>query len=315
MDALTRKSYAAGHFEFVVDGDRPTAYVRSVDGGWSNASIADDPVGPDATRLKQISSVEIEPITVEFGLGGARDLVSWIAGSWARTDNRRRNGQITHADFDMRTMFEHEFHDAVITDTTFPALDGSSREAGYITCKLQPAWVETRALRKPGPRISGNLSPSQKMWTPAAFRFRIDGIDDMKYVNRLESFTVTTQLKKLPTGPSRFPQLVPVNVKFPNLSGTLALQYADKLLKWHKDYIGTKEGTFLRDPKAQLGGAIEFLTPNRADVLFRIKLHEVGLASLKVVPSKANEEQIKRVKFELYVHQMEIDRSCLSNLA
>jgi hypothetical protein len=314
MDPITRKSYAAGHFELLIDGDRPTAYVRSIEGGWSNAVISDDAVGPDATHVKQISNVEIEPITVEFGLGGACDLLAWIAGSWDRTDKRRRTGQITHADFDMRTMFEHDFYDAVLTDTTFPALDGSSREAGYLTCKLQPGWVETRALPTPGPQISGNQSPSQKKWTPAAFRIRVDGIEDMKYVNHLDSFTVTTQLKKLPTGPSRFPQLVPINTKFPNLTGTLALANASKLLQWHKDYIGSKEGTFRPDPAAQLSGAIEYLAPDRDQVLFRIKLTEVGLVSLRVAPSKANEEQIKRVKFELYVHKMEIDRSCLRNL-
>src|SRR5262249_34940470 len=149
-------------------------------------------------------------------------------------------------------------------------------------------WVETRALPAPGPPISGNQSPSQKKWTPAAFQLRIDGIPEMRHVNRIESFTVSMQLKKLPTGPSRFPALVPVGVKFPNITGTIALEYAGKLLQWHKDYIGSKEGTFLRDPKAQLSGAIEYLAPNRTDVLFRIKLWELGLASFKVVSSKAN---------------------------
>lgn len=169
MTILTRNSYTAGNFELLIDGHKPTAYVKSVEGGWSTASISDDGAGPDSQRAKQISTIDIEPITVEFGLGGATDLLKWIAGSWDRTDDRRRNGQITHADFDMRTMFQHDFHDALLTETTFPAVDGASKESGYITCKLQPAWVATTALSEPGPRIWGTMSPHQKQWTPAAF--------------------------------------------------------------------------------------------------------------------------------------------------
>jgi hypothetical protein len=34
-----------------------------------------------------------------------------------------------------------------------------------------------------------------------------------------------------------------------------------------------------------------------------------------MLPSKANEEQIKRVKFDLFVHRMEIDRASIRNFA
>lgn len=49
--------------------------------------------------------------------------------------------------------------------------------------------------------------------------------------------------------------------------------------------------------------------------MLRINLYQVGLKSLSIVPSKANEEQIKRVKFDLYVDRMEIDRSSICNFA
>jgi hypothetical protein len=313
MMILTRSSYSAGHFELLIDGDRPTAYVKSVEGGWSNGNIADDSVGPDSQPVKQISSVNIDPITVEFGLGGAPDLLKWIAGSWDRTDNRRRTGQITHADFDMRSTFRHDFYDALITETTFPALDGASKESGYITCKLQPEWVETTALGKPGPQVWGNVSPHQKLWTPVAFRFSIDGIDDMQYVNKIDAFTVALQFQKFYTGQRGLPEIVPRNVKFPNITGTIALKYADKLIKWHNDYIGTKDGRGIKDPKAQTSGSIEYLAPNRQDVILRINMYDIGLMSLRVDKSMAGEEQIKRVKFELYVHRMEIDRSSIRN--
>jgi hypothetical protein len=306
MATVTRNSYSANNFELLIDGHKPTAYVKSVEGGWSFANIT--------SESQQISSVDIEPITVEFGLGGAADWLSWIQGSWGRKDDPRRNGQITHADFGMRSMFEHHFYKALITETTFPALDGTSKEGGYIKCKLQPEWVDTTVLAKSGPRISGDVSPHQKTWTPAAFRFTIDGVDDMQYTSKIDSFTITVEFTKLYTGAQRFPELVPRNVKFPNITGTIALMYADKLIKWHKDYIRTKDGQGVKDTRAQKSGSIEYLTLDRRQTMLRINLYGVGLRSLSV-PSKANEEQIKHVKFELYVDRMEIDRTSIRNFA
>jgi len=309
MTILTRNSYAAGHFEFRVDGLEPTAYVKSVEGGWSRATIVQDTVGANAQPVKQISTVDIDPITVEFGLGGAKDMLRWIQRSWSRKDPSRRNGQITYADFDMRAMFEHHFYEALLTDTIFPTLDGVSKEGGYIKCKLQPARVETTARGAPGPKISSNVSPLQKMWTPAAFRLNIDGIDEMKYVNKIDSFTVTLDTKKLYTGASRFPQIVPLKLKFPNITGTISFKYADKLLKWHQDYIRSQDSAGIKDADAQKSGSIEFLSPDRKRTIFRINLCEVGILYVGVTPSKANEEQIKRVKFELFVDRMNIEGS------
>jgi hypothetical protein len=257
--------------------------------------------------------VEIDPITMEFGLAGANDMLKWIQGSWNRQFSRR-NGQITHADFDLKSAFEHEFFEALITETTFPSLDGTSKDGGYIKCKLQPERVITKALGS-GRTVSGDQSPKEKIWVPSAFRFSIDGIDEMQFVNKIESFTITQGIKKFYTGSSRFPRVEPTNIKFPNLSGTISLKYADNLIKWHNDYIKNDDGAGTKDPVAQKSGAIEFLTPDRKKTIFRINLYEVGLAFIGVEPSKANDDSIKRLKFELYVHRMDIDGSGLLGVA
>jgi tail tube protein gp19 len=301
---VQKKSYTSGHFELQIDGHASTAYLKSVEGGFVRASVIDEPIGTHNERIKHTSTVDVEPFTVDFGISGAKDVLLWIQGSW-RKDWDRRNGQITHANFNLYETFEHEFYDALIQETTFPTLDGSAKEAAYIKCKIQPERVVTKKLPGSGARVDGVLSPKQKMWTPAAFRFNIDGIDDMKYTNKLESFTIKQGIKKLYTGVSRFPQIEPTNIQFPNLTGTISLQYADKLLQWHEDYINTGK----HDPKAQKTGSIEFLAPDRKQTIFRINLYEVGLNFAAIESSTANAEQIKRVKFEMFVHRMELDGS------
>jgi hypothetical protein len=53
-----------------------------------------------------------------------------------------------------------------------------------------------------------------------------------------------------------------------------------------------------------MSGAIEFLTPDRASTIFRIDLFDVGLLSAAIQQGTANSDQIKRVKFEMFVGKM-----------
>src|SRR5262249_48887516 len=87
---------------------------------------------------------------------------------------------------------------------------------------VQPESVATKPLGTPGPKVSSNASSLLKMWTPSAFRLNIDGVNDMQYVNKIDSFTVTLDTKKFYTGASRFPEIVPLKLKLPNIKGTIA---------------------------------------------------------------------------------------------
>ncbi len=199
----------------------------------------------------------------------------------------------------MNPMFEHEFYDALIAETTFPALDGSSKESGYIKCKIQP---ERRDHQEGGGRRADDRPdrPQDRAEDVdnAAFRLNIDTIDDMRYTNKIESFTIKQGIKKSYTGADRFSAVRADRVTFPNLTGTISLEYADKLLQWHHDYIVQGK----KDRASQKTGSIEFLTPDRKNTIFQINLFEVGLSFCGLEQSSANQETIKRVKFELYVH-------------
>jgi T4-like virus tail tube protein gp19 len=296
----THKSSTGGHFELAIDGHATTAYLKTVDGGYVRAALMDEPIGPDNHRIKHSSVVSIEPFSLEFGMAGANDVLRWIQQSW-RKEWSRRNGEIRHANFDLYQTFTHEFFDALITETTFPTLDGGSKDAAYIKIKVQPEQVITK--KATGDRVKSNLGAKQKLWMCSGFRLNIDGIDDMKYTNKIDSFTIKQGVKTLYTGAERFPQVEPTKLEFPAITGTIALGYADKLLEWYDNAVvkGVAEST------AQKTGSLEFLSPDRGDVLFRINLYEVGLGHCQIPQSTANADQIKRVKFELYVGRMDID--------
>jgi hypothetical protein len=82
-----------------------------------------------------------------------------------------------------------------------------------------------------------------------------------------------------------------------------------------QSYLRIREGPGTSDRTAQKSGSIEFLSPDRKQTIFRINLSEVGPVYVGVAPSKANEEQIKRLKFELYVSRMSIEGSHILGFA
>ena len=55
----------------------------------------------------------------------------------------------------------------------------------------------------------------------------------MKYVNKIESFTVKQGVKKFYVGAERFPQIEPTKLEFPNLAARSRSSTRDTLLEWY----------------------------------------------------------------------------------
>jgi len=293
-------AYTAGHFELALDQAKSSCYLKSVDGGFMSHSAVTEQIGGDNKFIRHSAVADVEPVTFEIGMSGSTSVLKWIQDSWDK-EYQQRSGQINHANFNMDTVFEHQFSDALITETTFPTLDGSSKDAAYLKVKFQPKAVATKKVS--GPKISPVGGAKQKMWLCNAFRLNIDGIDEAMYANKIESFTIKQSVKKLFTGKFREIELCPTKIEFPNLSATIALAKADGILDWYDKYVARGK----KDTDAQKGGSIEFLTPDRKQTLFRITLFNMGITKAQIQASTANADQIKRVKFELYVSDMKLD--------
>jgi len=302
---VQKKSYTSGHFELVIDGHKSTAYVKSVDGGHVIANVIDEPIGTHNQRIKSISTLDIEPFTLDFGISGAKDVLKWIRSSWKK-NYARRNGMITHANFDLQRTYEHEFFEAIITETTFPALDGAAKDTAYLKVKIQPERVVERKI-PPGAKVIPEGGTKQKLWNANSFRLTIDGYKGFEYTNKIEAFTIKQGIKKNFIGEHRFAQIEPTKLEFPHIVGTLGLDYADDLLTWRDKYH--RDGSSEIDN--QRTGELEFLAPDKKTVIFSINLFEVGIHKIALQQSQANQDSIKRVKYELYVGYMEMDGPAL----
>lgn len=288
---------SAGTFQLTLDGVKNSAYIKSADGGFVKASVIDEPVGPENLRIKHTSTVEIEPFAFEIGFAGSRTVLQWIQSSW-RKQYARKSGDLTHGDFDHKGVARHQFTGALITETTFPALDGASREAAYLKFKMLPESVDYLPDQN---RVDGLMESQQKDWACSAFRLIIDGVPTPA-VQKIESFTVKQGVKRLYNGRARFPEIEPTKIEFPNIVATIAEVNAGSVMDWYKQFV-VKGGP---DRAHERNGSIEFLGPDKRTVLMRVILKEVGLCSANVIGSQAN-QGIKQVKFELYVGSMDLD--------
>jgi hypothetical protein len=304
MSSPTTRTFAAGHYEFSIDGSDPTAYVKSIDGGWIKAAVMQEAFGSDLNQAKHHSVVDIDPFTIEVGLSGSNDILKWVQASW-RKDWGRRNGQVTHANIDLKHTFEHEFFDALVLETTFPSLDTSSKESAFLKLKLQPERVVTK-LSTSGTLAQRNINSGQKLWTQNKFRLVIDGMEELRHTCKIESFTIKQTVKKHYNGMDRFATIEPVKIEFPGLSCMVPLAFSNQLHDWYQLVIAKDIGKSGR--RAEKSGRLEFLGPDNK-VLFSISLFEIRLTSIAIAPFNANQDAIKKMKFDLTVGRMDLDGS------
>lgn len=297
--------YPSGHFELRIDGQKSTAFLKSIEGGYASRPVIVERYGHVNFPMNHLGSAEIEQFSLELGLAGADDILKWIQSSW-RMQAELFNGQVTHANFDMQETEIHQFKRAWIVETTFPTLDGASKDPAYLKVKFATEEISSERIKGGGPVISAPMTSLQKLWSACNFELEIDGVPEFRHTNKIDSFTIKQGVKKF-SSPNKqknpYPAIVPTKIEFPNLSGTVAAGYCDAIHKWSKETL--ERGA--ADPSVQKHGALHFLGPRNNERLFSIELGWVGLYSFKMLPSAANADQIKRFKFDLHVGKMDID--------
>jgi len=292
------RSYVSGNFMLTLDG-KNQGFIKSVDGGAITAEVVSEPAGPSYFTKKHIGRPRYEDFTVQVGFNMTKPLYEWIAGSWT-SKLERKNGSFVTADQNLQAQSERRFFNALITETTIPAMDGSSKEPAYLTVRLAP---ESIRVDKATGRIEGELAKvEQKIFLPASFRLQIDGLDCTK-ISHIDSFTVKRPAVIDNVGDARDRAKQPGKVVFPNIRITVTESTAQSWLDWHESFV--VQGN--NDDRAEKNGALMLLSPNQQTVLATIRFFNMGIFSIQNDKAQANGDQIRRVTAELYVERMEFE--------
>ena len=281
-----------GHFQLLLDGVA-CGFLNSVDGGAPVAEVISE-AGPTSFIKKHLGPIKYEPFVLKLGLAMSKELSDWISASW-NSNYARKNGAVVTTDFNFVAVSQREFSNALITETTIPALDGASKEPASLTLKLAPEF--TRTSKGSGKVDAAKVN--QKLWLPSNFKVAIDGLDCTK-IRSVNSFTVKQSVASDDIGDARRYLHEPGKIDFPNLEITLPETAAKTWFDWFEDFAIKGNN----DESKEKTGSIAFLSPNLAEELMRIDLFNLGIFKIEYDRTEAQSDQVATVTAHLYCERM-----------
>jgi hypothetical protein len=294
--AAETRPYASGKFAIELGG-QSAGWVRSVEGGGGSADIAEALANSGID--KHIATPQYDDFTVEVPVGPSGLLRDWIKAAW-NGDAPAKDGAIVVADYLGRAKQRAEFHEALISEISFPACDGASKDPAYLTIKFAP-YIST--FKKAGNELIKDPAPTkQKGWLPSNFRLNIDGLP-CERVKKIDSFTIKQTLVDDSLGEIRDYAKEPAKIEYPNLTLLIPQTDIDGWHKWYESFL-VKANNANQNEK---NGTLALLAANQKDVLGEITLEGIGLKRFTpFLRSEANADSIAHFEVELYVESMTI---------
>jgi hypothetical protein len=294
---MADRSYVSGNFMFNLQGVK-CGFIKSISGGDISADVINEAVGPDYFTKKHIGGVKYGDFEMQLGFSMSKPVYEWIEASW-KQNYTRKDGSIIAADYNLNAKSEREFFHALITETTIPACDGSSKDPAYMTLKYAPEYTR---YKKASGKVSGDINGlNQKAWLPSNFRLEIAGLDCTK-VNKIEALTVKQTTTTDDIGDGRDYAKEPGKLDFP----ALKLSFAEVTAQSWLDYFETFVIQGNNHEDAEKSGSLTLLTANREKPLMTLNFFNMGIYKITPDKSEANDDKIKRVSAELYCERIEM---------
>lgn len=291
-----KRDYAIGSSSLELSGAFAGQLV-AVEGGDATADVIEEKLGSDSVVHKHVAGVRYTDIELECGAGMERTFFDWIQDTLTHKFTRK-SGAISFLDSNYQEHSRLEFSNALLTRVSFPALDAASKDAVTMTVKLSPEY--TRRQKGNGQGRSAPVgSKGQGAWTPANFRLQIDGLD-CTHVNKVEPLIVTTAVAENMVGELRDYQKGPAHLEVPDLVLTLSESQAATFYAWHEDFV--IKG--MNGPEYEKNGTLEFLSPNKNDVLLTLQFKNLGIFKLASVKAPLASETIARVRASMYCEEI-----------
>ncbi len=299
------RAYVASHFAFDLDGAGILGFLRSFDGGGVKTDIMTYQQGATMDVWRQVGRLKYDDMTIQVGMGMSDKFYDWMSSFFTR-DVQRKDGSIIIADFNYKQKARRTFTQALISEVTIPALDGSSKDAAYMTVKIVPESMGYEAITGANSTrldCAPGLKQPNKLWQCSNFKFTIDGFaDSFKRVLKIDSFTIKQQILEYAHGNRRTVRRVPGRVDFPNINVYVPLTDAEDLL-WQ---VNERLISYYAPDPGGMTGSIEFIGTND-DTLCTINLKGVDITSAEHQKYDAGGETFAQVKLQIQVESMEFD--------
>jgi len=275
----TGRNFGVGGFALELEGGL-CGLLKSVSGGGASADVVAEKLGSDYLMKKHLSAPKYGDFQIACGAGMSKTFLDWVEAS-LKGLHIRKNGSITALDFDFKERERREFTNALITEITFPACDGSSKDPAYIAVNFKPEVIRV----KQGTNSPKTVRSAQKHWTMNNFRLAIAGIDCSK-VSKVAAL-----------------QINPLTAQAPNLVITLPESHAQPLYNWHNNFV------VKGNSHTEKQGTLTYLTPDLKGEIFTLEFHNLGIFKVTADKAEAHNENIRRVRCEMYTERIEFKYS------
>jgi len=292
-----QRGYTAGMFGVELDGTA-AGLAESVAGGDAVADVFVEKVGADGIAHKHLAGVKYEDIALEVGTGMSNAFYDWIAATLTGKHDRK-DGAISFVDY---TGFERErlsWHNGLISEIGFPALDSAAKDAARLTLKIAPEY--TRHVKGSGAKASGTGASKQKKWLPSNFRLTIDGVDCYG-VRAVGALTVVRPRDAQGVGELRDLGVEAASLVVPDLVVTVAESHAADFAAWHDDFVIQGKN----DQAHEKQGKLEFLGVDMKEVLFTLTFSGLGIFRLSRAKEERGAGAVSLVEAQIYCEQMSL---------
>jgi hypothetical protein len=306
VSGVAKRAYVASHFALEVgDGSNNAVigFVRSVDGGGIKAEMLTHQQGVNTDLWRQIGKPKFDDITVQVGMGMSKRFWDWIKSFFAR-DLVRQNGAILGADFGYVERTRRTFREALISEVQLPAVDGSQKDACYMTVKIAPEQLAYEGGTQKKISCAPGLKAPQKKWLACNFRLQLEGYDaGLERVTKVDGLTIKQQILDYQFGQARMPTKVPGRIDFPNL--TFYIPEVDS--KVFVDAVKQRvvDGVFPVSG-GKRNGALTYLASDMSE-LCTVSLKGVDILSCEPEKFESTSDNIHRVKVLVQVEAMDFE--------
>jgi phage tail-like protein len=289
------RTYTAGRTALQIDQE--TRFVQSLEGGVMRGTVAVENDGK-----KHLAGVVADPIRARVG---SDDFSAFISaglsdGGGGGGKMQRVNGTIHQTDYNYKVVASRDFTDAMLTEVSFPALDGASKDAAALTIVLQPEAVRDGGKGSGAVLNAAGGGKQTKKWMSSMFRVTIPDVDASR-VAKVDAITASRKLAESAVGERRDYQKTPQGAwQISNVVLHVAQSHAGDFVKWHEDFV--IKGNSGEDREKTM--TIEMLDPAGQTPLMTVNLSGVGILAVTPVGAEAGSEQIARSRVEMYAERL-----------
>lgn len=288
----TAKTYVGGGFRLELEG-QDAGPLQSSEGGEPYGEVVElSRSGSSAVPDKYLTSVRYSDIVIQCGLDVSGALPDWISATLQRTSALRRSGAIVELDYKDRELSRLAFHDAIIRQVEFPALDATGKQPAYLTIRIAPETTQHQAVSATQRAKDEQLTAKSRTTRVSDFRLQIAGLNATN-VSSVAPLIVRQVHEEASIGTR--PQAMAIRLEVPDL--VVTVPEAADWYAWRDAFIIAGSGT-------ERTGTLEYLNQGTSRAFAHIDFVGLGIYGLVAERAENGVARQRRVRASMYCEQL-----------